>query len=163
MRTHAASSSKNPQSPGRIEKIGSTGSAGADRAQTGIGAGIGCIALGAAALYNAHLVHRRDDRLRDQEVLDLASELHAEIVELVAEIVNTRILADRLRTELKEGPESTRITQVMRILRPPAVRRRRSPVSLFMAVGRFAARQVPTFHTQPEATGEQLRFRVFCW
>lgn len=48
--------------------------------QTGIGALAGFSALMAAALFNAHLNRKRDERLRSNEVIAVASALYGEIV-----------------------------------------------------------------------------------
>jgi len=48
--------------------------------QAGIGALIGFGALIAGALFNAHLNRRRDERLRSEEVIAVASALYGEII-----------------------------------------------------------------------------------
>ena len=59
--------------------------------QTGIGAVIGLFGLALAALFNAHLNRKRDDRIRREESCTLALALRTEVLRLVKSALARRV------------------------------------------------------------------------
>lgn len=66
----------------------------------------GFISLAGAALLNAHLNRRRDDRLRRQESRALASALLSELLTIIPALVARKTAVDGFMNKLKKEPAS---------------------------------------------------------
>jgi hypothetical protein len=79
--------------------------------QHALGAGVGFLALAAAALFNAHLSRKRDDRLQGLDRWLLAQSLLAEVRTIVAQLQALKAYGER--TKVANPFESARKLQMM--------------------------------------------------
>jgi hypothetical protein len=117
--------------------------------QTGIGALLGFIALGAGALINYHLARRRDKHVRNEEVISIALALYGEIVLLrmsMARLANY-VAAKYMRSGYaqREGDFDQYFREMVEFPQPtmfPALASRLGmlPPAIALEIGKFYAR-----------------------